>query len=466
MKLISILLISLGVSLAASEKKDSKPNVIVIVADDLGYADVSAYKHAAKDIKTPHIDRLAKRGVTFTQGYVTSPICSASRLGLLTGRYQQRWNAFHYVVRLPEKEITFAEHLRDQGYVTKMVGKNHIYKEPSHPMDFGFDSFYGFNHGTQHFFLHNKEAGKLFKKGNLTAGPMMVDRGFKDEDGYSTTLFEREALDFVDANKDKPFHLYLSFNAVHLFIQVPERDLKAEGLPPFPMWDPKKEPYLKWYYKTLKKRGDDTKNHDPHGRARYRICLRYMDEAIGSLLDRLKKHGIRDNTMIVFLSDNGGSPRTYAINKPLRGYKYNLYEGGIRVPYIISWPEQIKGGQTKHDMISALDVLPTIASAVKAPLKRAVDGVDLLPLMQKDQPLKPRSLFWKRGSQTFSAARHGDWKLIHIKNKGEAERWELYNLKDDPTETKSLHDTHPKQLEKMKHLYLQWEKEVGSEAKK
>jgi len=444
-----------------------KPNIILIAADDMGYADLSGAPYASEDIQTPGIDRLVESGTLFTQGYVTSPVCSASRAGFLTGRYQQRWDVLFYGgAHVPHKEFTIAELLKKQGYVTGMVGKQHTHQVvpgKHHPMDGGFDSFYGFNHGTQHYFIHSAEGEKLFKGGNLTAGPMMVNRGLKDEDGYATTLFEREAVNFVEKNKDDPFFLYLSFSAVHLFIQIPEKDREERGIKPFPMWDPKKEPghggYIKWYYRTLRKFGDSPKPYDPDGRARYQVCLEYMDRAVGALMDKLQEHGLDENTMVIFISDNGGSPRSYSNNKPLRGWKYNLYEGGTRVPFIVRWPKVLPAGKLETGgVVSSLDILPTAVAAAggSLPTDREYDGINLLPMLRGDTAYPVRTLYWKKGRETAWSVRHGDWKLVKP-NKGAAE---LYDLARDVGESQNLAGKQPELLKGLTGEYQAWEKKT------
>lgn len=454
---ISFILLALMAFSLNAEKK--RPNIVLIIADDLGFADVSAYPNSAKDISTPNIDRIAEKGMTFTQAYATSPVCSTSRLGLLTGMYQQRWGNYYYGVKLFEETKTFADYLKADGYANGYVGKTHIDKGKKNPLDFGYDMYYGFNGGTQHFFLHNKEAAKHFEGGNLKAGPMHYNRGEIEIDGYSTTLFQNKALEFLDQQKDsdKPFMLTLSFSAVHLFIQIPEKDLKEKGLKPFDMWDPVKEPgrkgYMAWYKRTFP-------SDDPDGRARYKVCLDYMDKAIGKVLDKLQEQNIEKETLVIFTSDNGGSPRTHADNGKLRDFKYNLYEGGIRVPFIVSHPGVIQENKFSDALISSLDVLPTLLSAADSKLPEGIDGVNLLPALTGQEDFQERILYWGRGSSVRNAVRKGDYKLCIKKDSSE-----LYNLKDDISESKNILNQNPEKAEELKKLFDKWEDYIKNNGK-
>ena len=455
---------------------DRPPNVILLVSDDQGWADFSATAHAADDVKTPNLDRLAAGGMRFTQAYATASICSPSRSGFITGRYQQRWGAEYYgTANLSEKEVTLPMLLKRKGYATGKVGKTHYGRhdpESFHfPLRHGFDEFYGFMHHTKHYLKHTVADGELFKAGNLDAGPMWVGNERKEEEGYATRLFEHAAVDFIRRHRSRPFYLQVSFNAIHLFVNhLPPEDLKRAGLPPVDDWDPRKEPgrkgYGAWYRRHLKQDGDDPEPHDPHGRARYLIALDYLDRAVGAILDALDDERLTDDTLIFYFSDNGGSPRTYARNKPLRGYKYGLYEGGIRVPFVIRWPGQVPEGRVSDQVVSTLDVVPMVAFAVdlRLPGDREFDGLPLLPLLGGGEAGKGlifhRTLFWSMGrnqAQRSWAVREADWKLIHRPDEEDA----LFDLKKDVSESRNLAAEKPEVVERLRKEYLAWRESIG-----
>ena len=455
-------------SVAGSKPPQGKPNVLMIIADDLGYADLGAYTHAAPDIQTPNLDRIADQGALFSHAYVTSPICSPSRVGIMTGRHPFRWGVTTYSnSAFPESTPTLAERLKAEGYRTGMIGKSHYYGTKlkntcEHPLDHGFDYFYGFLHGVQHYLYHSNEAAELYKGGNFDAGPMWVNRERREEDGYATLLYEREGLDFIDRNRANPFFLCMSFSAVHLFVnELPASAMVEAGIPAGPVWDPTTQPgrggYMKWYFSNLKRNGDDKTPHDPHGRARYLMCLAYMDRAVGKLLDRLDELGLREDTLVVFLSDNGGSPRTYAINKPLSGYKYDLGEGGIRVPFALSWPKHIAEGAVVATPVSALDIVPTVMAAVgetAEPDLPASDGIDLVAALASPEGIPERPMFWKGGRKVKAAVRLGNFKLSFT-----GEKKVLHDVVRDPGEQNDLADSMPEKATELADLYKKWEQE-------
>lgn len=345
---LALLLCASG-PLLAEEDAPRRPNIVLIVADDLGYADVGY--HGCEQIPTPSIDAIAAAGVRFTQGYVTGPVCSPTRAGLLTGRYQQRYGHEFNTggiredsseVGLPTSERTIADVLSEAGYVTGAVGKWHLGDAPKfHPMERGFDEFFGFLGGGHSYFESIRRAN---------AEPILRGREAVPEKDYLTDAFGREAVSFVEKHANKPFFLYLSFNAVHTPLQA------TPGL--------------------LERFSDVT----PKNRRTYAAMLASMDDAIGGVLKALEKNGLTKHTLVIFLGDNGGPRANASRNDPLRGRKGTVYEGGVRVPFALSFPGGVPEGLVYAKPVISLDLLPTIAAAagVKIPGAAKIDGVSTL----------------------------------------------------------------------------------------
>jgi arylsulfatase A-like enzyme len=416
---------SLTASIAA--ERAAKPNIIVVVGDDMGYADVGI--HGCKDIPTAHLDALAKSGVRFTSGYVSGPYCSPTRAGLLTGRYQQRFGhefnpGGNPDQGLPLTETTLADRLKAAGYATGMVGKWHLGgTEKFHPLKRGFDEFFGFLGGAHDYF---QPAGIL-----RGTGPAETGRA------YLTDVFSQEAVHFIDRHKTKPFFLYLTFNAVHTPMQADDARLKK--------------------FAAIK---DDV-------RRTYAAMMSAMDDAVGQVVAKLKAEKLTDNTLIVFVSDNGGPTMrgttiNGSINTPLRGSKRTTLDGGTRVPFFVSWPDKIAPESVDARPVIQLDVLPTVlaAAGVESKPEWKLDGVNLLPHLtgERKNASEPHdALFWRFGQQM--AIRKGDWKLVRYDLAAEGatgvSETKLYNLKDDIGETKDLAADNP---EKMKELKADWDR--------
>ncbi|MBM4032318.1 MAG: sulfatase [Planctomycetes bacterium] len=408
---------------AEAEGKPRKPNVLVIVADDLGYADIGV--HGCKDIPTPHIDSLAAGGVRFTNGYVTCPVCSPTRAGLTTGRYQQRFGhefntgpAPEGDVGLPLTETTFADRMKAAGYATGMVGKWHLGAAAKfHPLRRGFGEFFGFLGGAHSY--TNLAGGR---RGGILRGTEPAN-----EQDYLTDAFAREAVAFIGRHEKEPFFLYLTFNAVHNPLQAP-----AKYLDRFP---------------TLK-----------GNRRTYAAMLSAMDDGIGAVLKKLRDAGIEQNTLIFFISDNGGPPRANASsNGALRASKGTVYEGGIRVPFIIQWKAQLPGGRTFDQPVISLDILPTALAAGGAPVppEAKLDGVDLLPFVKGEKATAPHGvLFWRFGAQ--AAARKGNWKFVQPRSGAS----ELYDLAADVGESKNLAAEKPDVLKDLSDAWAKWHAEL------
>ncbi len=383
-----------------------KPNIVVIVADDLGYADVGV--HGCTDVPTPHIDSIARNGLRFTSGYVSCPVCSPTRAGLVTARYQQRFgHEFNTGPQsltpegagrgLPLSQITIANVLKQAGYATGIVGKWHLGMAPEfHPFRRGFDEFFGFLHGG-HPYL-DPALG--------TPNPILRGTDPVDEKEYLTDAFGREAVAFLDRHREHPFFLYLPFNAVHTPLQAPQK-------------------YV-----------DRFAAIEDRKRRTYAAMLTAMDEAIGAVLARLRQHGLERDTLVFFFSDNGGPPNANASsNAPLRGAKGTMYEGGIRVPFLVQWPARLRAGQVYDQPVISLDVFPTAAAAAGAamPADRPIDGVDLTPFLTGQRAGAPHdALFWRSGANY--AMRRGRHKLVRLGERAP----ELYDLEEDISEGRDL----------------------------
>lgn len=436
------LLFALCSSLSAATQPDSakaptdKPNVLVIIADDLGYADIGV--HGGKEVPTPNIDALAASGVRCTSGYVSAPYCSPSRAGFLTGKAATRFgHEFNPHVGdeaklgLPLDQRTIANVMHDAGYATALVGKWHQgFDEAHHPQSRGFDDYFGFLVGGHNFLLH-KDAEPKF---GTAHSHDLIYRGREVQrlDGYTTDLFTDEALGFMNRNAKKPWFLYLAYNAVHTPLEIVE----------------KHQSRLPAVVKTPGRRG-------------YLSLLLGLDDAIGRLMAELKaKH---PNTLVFFFSDNGGSGKrpffatNTGINTPLRGDKGQTLEGGIRVPFFVSWTGQLPAGKVYDQPVSALDVLPTAASVAGTKAPEGIEGVNLLPHLKGEKADAPhQSLAWRFGPQ--KAIRRGKWKLVDFRD-FEAKTqsgWQLFDLDADISESKNLATEHPELVAELSKAWDDW----------
>lgn len=489
--LLSIVIVSAGCFISAYSDtkniKDAKPasgppNIILIVGDDQGYADLN-YKGLVNDVSTPNLDKLAMNGITFTNAYVTAPICNASRAGLISGSYHQRFTGYWYGGKGLENEQfpTIAEMLKTKGYRTGYVGKFHYGKNSTpdsrnFPLNHGFDSFYGSSGGRKHYLIHNEQAQNDFmalKKAFKTKGPslemggMWVNDKKVDQEGFSTELFGQKARDFIQENQQSTFFLQLSFNAVHNFThQLPESHLKHHKLKGYRDWDPATENYKDWY------RGGRFPNN-PEGREHYLGQLHFMDKEIGQVLDALVKHQLSDNTIVIYISDNGGSTPIYANNGELKGSKYTLYEGGIRIPFIVYGGERYLNSKTFDQVVSTMDLFPTILMAAGIKIPGHIDGIDLTPWLTSDKNVrKERVLIWDTGYEV--AVRKGKWKY-HIAYNDQHARIQmvqlqvgesLFNLDKDPGEKVNLITDHPEIANELKSIHQSWLANADSKPKR
>jgi len=417
---------------AMGQAANDRPNVIVILADDLGYGDLSGY--GATDLKTPNIDRLIAAGMRFDRFHANCPVCSPTRAALLTGRYpdlvgvqgvirthiRDNWGyLFPQAVLLPQL-------LKRAGYHTAIIGKWHLgLASPNTPNERGFDHFHGFlgdmmddyynhrRHGFNYMWLNDKEI---------------------EPEGHATDLFTQWAIDYLRERAGKkeeqgrdalatkrPFFLYLAYNAPHAPIQPPQEWLERVR---------------------QREKGISDK------RAGLVALIEHLDAGIGKVIDALRETGLRDNTLIVFTSDNGGQLSLGASNGPLRAGKGDMYEGGIRVPMCATWAGRIKEGSRADHVALTMDLFPTICDAAGVKIEHEIDGRSLLPILTGDNPREEdRILFWVRreggnryGGQAYYAARQGDFKLLQ---NSPFEPMELYNIKEDPKEEKPLDRKHP-----------------------
>ena len=488
----------------------SRPNVVVIVADDLGYADMSFLPQAPDDVKhfgTPGFDRLAKTGTYFANGYATSAICSPSRTGLITGRYQQRWGNYSYGEGgLDPRELTIPEKLNDLGYATSKVGKTHMNSGPkTYPATLhGFEEFLGFQGGmTDYLRLSQKDLEAYRSRargasGHHRVGPLTraVGRGSGKQEEVSyenrliTDIFTEEAIEFIQRQEGgtRPFYLHLSHLAVHVPTSVVDKKWAKKVGAPYVPWD---RNAAKWEYPywepnecaalDFHRRWNHMGEVDPNGRRCYLSHLLALDDSISQVLDALEASGLRENTVIFFVSDNGGTINTYANNAPLRGFKYMYGEGGIRIPFMVSMPGTLPEGRFDTEaLVSAMDIFPTILDLIGEPPQENHDGKSLLPVLRGEKKTQHEWLAWAMNREKW-AIRKGKWKLsnnnewkhvnFRIDEKGFCHSvpepvtypggLQLFNLEDDIGETVNLSTKHPEVVEQLKALQAAWSDQMA-----
>jgi arylsulfatase A-like enzyme len=414
---------------AANSQEQKRPNILIILADDQGNAD-AGYQRSPALVSTPSIDELSNAGIVFTNGYASAYVCAPTRAGLLSGRYQQRFGFYRAPdsrIGLPLTEITLANLLKKEGYHTGIFGKWHLgLTKAYNPCSRGFDEFYGFlGHGAHDYF-------DLSMSDDPDDFHQHIYRNFTpiSDTGYLTDILAREASSFIKdkANKEDPFFVYLPFNAVHGPLQAPEADIKK-----FDSGDPKRDIYL--------------------------AMLHRMDVGIGQVIQTLKDEGVYDNTLIFYFSDNGGAKGNSSVNLPYRAHKHTVYEGGLRVPFIISWPDRFSPASCDEPVIS-IDILPTICAAlnIELPEDRIYDGRNIFPAIESEleNPLHERLFF--DGNDKSWALREGKWKLLRSR-KGNLE---LYNLEDDAYEQNNLIEAYPEIAADLNEKYTAWRNEMGT----
>lgn len=436
-----------GLMMANPAPGETLPNFVVVMVDDMGYAGVSCFGNPY--FKTPEIDRLAAEGMRLTDFHSSGTVCSPTRAGLLTGRYQQRAGieaVIHPVSDHPEHrkglqptDITFAESLRDAGYATGLIGKWHQgyteVDEKYHPQNHGFDEFIGYHSGNIDFVSH---------VGDHNLHDWWHGRQETREEGYTTHLINRYTEQFIRKHRDQPFCLYVAHEAIHNPVQVPG--------------DPVRRTTAGW--QRWKPANEQERVEKLEG------MTMPIDEGMGQIRSLLVELGLAERTLVLFFSDNGASADFPSGDPKLRGRKGSVYEGGHRVPFIAWWPGKIAAGTSSEELAITLDVMPTLLSlaGVEPANRRPLDGVDLTPLLLDGQSLPDRPLYWaslsNRGGRS-EALREGEWKLVvqHPKAKPgtfDHPNVELYNLQRDPGEQSDIASEHPRRATAMHNSLTDW----------
>ncbi len=439
-------------SLIAESGAKRKPNILLIVSDDQGYHDLGCYGN--QEIKTPNLDRLASEGVRLTDFYVTWPACTPSRGSLLTGRYPQRNGTYdmfrndkvdydylyppgEYAVSwemiggMDTREVLIPRVLKKAGYAGGIFGKWDLGQLHRFlPLQRGFDEFYGFTNTGIDYWTHERYGVPSMRRGNT---PTVKDKGT-----YATDLFRREALRFIREHKDQPFFCYVPFNAPH--------DASNLARP---------RPGVQAPVEYIRKHYGDYDPNDSNNRAarrqRYMAAVTAMDEAIGDMLDLLEKSGLADNTLVMFLSDNGGSGS--GDNTPLRGGKSQMFEGGLRVPCLVRWPGVIPAGTVCREFLTSLEVFPTLcrAAGAEVPGDITLDGFDMTPVLAGQRKSPRTEMFWERRGDR--AARVGNWKWVESSRGGG-----LFDLAVDIAEQHDLSGAKPDVLEHVKSRFAAWKR--------
>ena len=429
----------------AAAKTGRRPNFVVLVADDLGYGDVCGY--SCKGGSTPNIDSIAANGVRCTDGHVTAPVCSPSRAGFLTGRYQQRFG-FEFnaggVARshkeglgLPTSEITLADSLKASGYATGLVGKWHLGSQPQlQPQSRGFDEFYGFLHGSNLYVEPLDAPGTHFVKASdeearqtrPELNPIMRGREPVEEKRFLTAAIAEEACGFIQRHREEPFFLYVAFNAPHTPLQITDE-----------------------YYQRFAHIADERHRI-------YAAMVAALDDGVGSILASLKQQGLWDDTLVAFFADNGCATYTEAcFNDPLLGGKLTLFEGGQRVPFLVQYPGVLPKGVEYGRAISTLDLFPTFVSLAGGTMPAGRDGVDVVPFLTGSAAGDPHeALFWRSG--TNLAVRQGKWKLVNL---GRGTHVLLFDVSADIGETTDLAAQNPAKVKELSALLAAWDAQLA-----
>jgi arylsulfatase A-like enzyme len=404
---------------SATPKTGSKPNVIIILADDLGCGDMSLYDGW---VKTPNIDKMAQEGVKFMDFHSNSSVCSPTRAALLTGRYQQRVDIIDVIAGhldtpgLDTTELTIPRLMKQNGYRTALFGKWHLGTEPQqNPIYHGFDEFIGFLPGGCNYLQHQD---------------WYEGTEIKEQKGYSTDVITEKSVDFLKRNKDKPFFLYVAHQAVHNFYLIPSDPLDTKP-------------------RDIPLEGDVA-------RERYKVILRGLDDSVGEIMDALKDLDLDENTFVFFFSDNG-DVQLNPNERPYREGKFSNYEGGHRIPAVARWPEHIAPGWISNEFAVGMDLLPTIMDIVGVDIsnERKVDGISIKDHLLKKASLPTRKVFFGYEPKLGTAMREGNWKM---QTKGDVV--ELYDLSKDIKETKNVKDQYPERTKEMKAAIEKWKVEV------
>ena len=417
---------------AFAAKPKKQPNIVFIMADDLGYADLSCY--GRRDYKTPHIDKLARQGMRFLQGYANSAVCSATRTALMTGRYQNRLPIgleeplVARNVGLPPEHPTMPSILKSNGYRTALIGKWHLGQLPDFgPLKSGYDHFWGYRMGGIDYFHHGNSRGS-----DLWDGDVQIE-----ESGYLTDLFGDKAVKLVRdmARANTPFFMSLHFSAPHWPWEGPDDKAEADRLAA------KKDPYA-------------IRAFDGGSQKTYAAMVTRMDYQVGRVMEALRAAGIEKDTIVVFTSDNGGE--RFSDTWPFSGKKSELLEGGLRIPVIVRWPGTVTPGSISDQVMITMDWLPTLLAAAgcKGDPAFPSDGIDLRPALGGNPPV-PRTLLWRYLNLDQEACRHEDFKYLKILN-----QTFLFNVVDDPLERANLKERMPDKYAELKALYDAWDAQM------
>lgn len=432
--LLLCLVVALSVGPQTGAAQEERPNVVLIITDDLGYSDLGAY--GATDLRTPAIDAIGAAGVRFTDFYSNGVLCSPTRAGLITGRYQQR-----YAVTVPlggrddprglvVTGNSLPQLLKDAGYATALVGKWHLGSQPQFsPNQHGFDYFFGFKAGFIDFYTHDR-------------GPDEMDLWENDQEvqveGYMTDLITERSIRFIEENADRPFFVDVAYNAPHWPYQPPDSAYRSPG------------------------RADHLQPHsaETSTRADYVSMVERVDEGVAQLMETLDRLDLTDNTLVIFTNDNGGE--WLSNNEPFFHRKWTVWEGGIRVPTLIKWPGRIPEGIVSHQVGITMDLTRTILTVAGARVPTDLDGIDLLPVLSGAQPESERTLFWETDFGGFRqfAVRRGDWKLVR-----DGSATFVYDVRRDPGERNDLAKRRQDVARELRLLLDDWLENVTDEAR-
>jgi len=431
--------LALRADISVAQPPTRPPNIVFILADDLGYADVSCY--GRPDLKTPNIDRIASRGVRFLQGYANSAVCSATRTALITGRYQYRLRigleeplAGNANVGLPPEHPTLPSLLKKAGYSSALVGKWHLGVLPKFgPLKSGYDHFYGFRGGAVDYFSHTSGQDKE----DLWDDDVLIHQV-----GYLTGLLGNRAVDVVNeyAKSGQPFMVSLHFNAPHWPWEAPGDEAESDR---------------------LRKPGSaGLSDFDGGSQKTYQRMIEEMDRQIGRVLQALDANGLTENTIIIFTSDNGGE--RFADTWPFTGKKTELLEGGLRIPTLISWPARIPQGRTSEQVAISMDWMPTLLAAAGAEADPSYppDGMNLLPALTQNMAPLPRKLFWRYKANAQRAVRDGDYKFLKM-----LDNTFLFNVVEDPLERANLKDRQKDVYHRLVREWSDWNASMLPEIK-
>lgn len=417
----------------------TRPNVVLIMTDDAGYGDLGVY--GATDVRTPHLDQLARDGVRFTEFYANAPSCTPTRAGLMTGRYQQRVSLEYplgmqrpadFDRGLPATGRTLPQLMKNAGYATALVGKWHLGWKPEYsPIRHGFDYFFGFKSGFIDFYTHTSPDSPGYDDLFENDSAVRVD-------GYMTDLVTERSVQWIARNATRPFFIDVAYNAPHWPYQVPDKPSVARDSA-----------------RHLSAFDDSTST-----RADYVAMIERVDQGVGRILETLDRLGLRENTIVIYTNDNGGE--WLSRNTPLFNHKMSTWEGGIRVPAIIRWPARFPAGTVTRQVGITMDLTASVlaASGVQLPPDLRLDGMNLFPILEGRVPEVERTLFWRsHAARPNRAVRSGDWKLIL------EPRPMLFNLRNDIGERENLIGRHPDVARRLLALLREWEKDVAREAK-